>query len=173
MAQRRGGATTVVEASEGDGRTMDEAKLRERLSKIEALFAGATTEGERVAAAEARQRIQARLESAERADPAVEYRFTLGDGWARKVFVALLRRYNLKPYRYRGQRRTTVMVKVPKRFVDETLWPEFEQIDAALQTYLEEVTDRIISETIHGDSSEATEVAEAPKLGAGSVGVDK
>jgi hypothetical protein len=66
-----------------------------------------------------------------------------------------------------------VMVKVPKRFVDETLWPEFEQIDAALQTYLEEVTDRIISETIHRDSSEATEVAEAPKLGAGSVGVDK
>jgi hypothetical protein len=158
---------------ECDGWTMDEAKLREKLSKIEALFAGATTEGERVAAAEARQRIQARLESAERADPAVEYRFTLGDGWARKVFVALLRRYNLKPYRYRGQRRTTVMVKVPKRFVDETLWPEFEQIDAALQTYLEEVTDRIISETIHGDSSEATEVAEAPKLGAGSVDIDK
>jgi hypothetical protein len=152
---------------------MDEAKLRERLSKIEALFAGATTEGERVAAAEARQRIQARLESAERADPAVEYRFTLGDGWARKVFVALLRRYDLKPYRYRGQRRTTVMVKVPKRFVDETLWSEFEQIDAALQAYLEEVTDRIISETIHRDSSEATEVAEAPKLGARSVGVDK
>ena len=154
-------------------RTMDEAKLRERLSKIEALFAGATTEGERVAAAEARQRIQARLESAERADPAVEYRFTLGDGWARKVFVALLRRYNLKPYRYRGQRRTTVMVKVPKRFVDETLWPEFEQIDAALHSYLEEVTDRIIAETIHRDSSEVTEVAEAPKLGARSVGVDK
>jgi hypothetical protein len=29
---------------------MDEAKLREKLSKIEALFAGAATEGERVAA---------------------------------------------------------------------------------------------------------------------------
>ena len=152
---------------------MDEAKLREKLSRIEALFAGATTEGERVAAAEARRRIQARLESAGQIDPAVEYRFTLGDAWARKVFVALLRRYELKPYRYRGQRRTTVMVKVPKRFVDETLWPEFEQIDAALQMYLEEVTDRIIADTIHGDSSEAAEVAEAPKLTAGTVDVDK
>ena len=65
------------------------------------------------------------------------------------------------------------MVKVPKRFVDETLWPEFEQIDAALQMYLEEVTDRIIADTIHGDSSEAAEVAEAPKLTAGTVDVDK
>ncbi len=152
---------------------MDEAKLREKLSRIEALFAGATTEGERVAAAEARQRIQARLESAERAEPAVEYRFTLGNPWARKVFVALLRRYDLKPYRYRGQRRTTVMVKVPQRFVDETLWPEFQQIDAALQAYLDEVTDRIIAETIHRDSSEAAEVAEPPKLAARSIDVEK
>jgi hypothetical protein len=29
---------------------MDEAKLREKLARIEALFAGATTEGERMAA---------------------------------------------------------------------------------------------------------------------------
>jgi hypothetical protein len=152
---------------------MDEAKLREKLSRIEALFAGATTEGERVAAAEARRRIQARLENAERAEPAVEYRFTLGNPWARKVFVALLRRYDLRPYRYRGQRRTTVMVKVPQRFVDETLWPEFQQIDAALQAYLDEVTDRIIAETIHRDSSEAAEVAEPPKLAARSIDVEK
>jgi hypothetical protein len=64
-------------------------------------------------------------------------------------------------------------VKVPKRFVDETLWPEFEQVDAALQAYLHEVTERIIAETIHRDSSEATEVAEAPRLAAQNVGVDK
>ncbi|HEX7603601.1 MAG TPA: hypothetical protein VF316_18410, partial [Polyangiaceae bacterium] len=93
---------------------MDEAKLREKLAKIEALFAGATTEGERVAAGEVRRRIQERLESAEQAAPAIDYKFSLADAWSRKVFMALLRRYNLKPFRYRGQRRTTVMVKVPK-----------------------------------------------------------
>ena len=65
------------------------------------------------------------------------------------------------------------MVKVPKRFVDETLWPEFEQINAAMQTYLDEVTDRIVAETIHGDSSEAAEVAEAPKLAAKTVDIGK
>src|SRR4051812_31868849 len=143
---------------------MDEAKLREKLSRIEALFAGATTDGERIAAGEARRRIQLRLQNVERVDPPLEYRFTLADSWSRKVFLALLRRYELRPYRHRGQRRTTVMVKVPKAFVNETLWPEFEQISATLRTYLDEVTDRIIAEVIHGDSSEAVEVADAPKL---------
>ena len=150
---------------------MDEAKLREKLSRIEALFAGATTEGERVAAAEARQRIQERLEGAARAEPPVVFRFTLTDTWSRKLFLALLRRYDLKPYRHRGQRRTSVMVKVPPPFVHETLWPEFEQINAAMHGYFGEVTDRIIADVLQGDSSEATEVAEPPKLGAGPVDV--
>lgn len=146
---------------------MDEAKLRERLARIEALFAGATTEGERVAAAEARRRIQLRLEGMEAVAPPIEYRFTMADSWSRKLFVALLRRYDLKPYRYRGQRRTTVMVRVPERFVDETLWPEFQQLSATLREYLEDVTDRIIGDAIHADQSDAGEVAQPvqPPLG--------
>ena len=64
------------------------------------------------------------------------------------------------------------MVKAPKPFVDETLWPEFQQIDAALLAYLEEVTDRIIADAIGGDSSEASEVAAAPpKLGPRAIDV--
>jgi hypothetical protein len=146
---------------------MDEAKLREKLNRIEALFAGATTEGERVAAAEARRRIQLRLQSVERIDPPVEYRFTLADAWSRKLFLALLRRYGLRPYRYRGQRHTTVMVRVPRPFVDQTLWPEFEQLDNAMRAYLEEITDRVVADVLHEDSSEAAEVADVPKLGPG------
>ena len=150
---------------------LDEAKLREKLSRIEALFAGATTPGERVAAGEARRRIQLKLESVVQRDPPTEYRFTLADTWSRKLFLALLRRYDLKPYRLRGQRRTTVMVRVPRAFVDETLWPEFEQISTTMRAYLDEITDRIIADVIHGDSSEATEVADTPKLPAGSVDI--
>jgi hypothetical protein len=52
---------------------MDEAKLIEKLKLIEALFAGATTPGERVAADAARQRILERLKSVEVADPAIAY----------------------------------------------------------------------------------------------------
>ena len=147
---------------------MEEAKLRERLSRIEALFAGATTEGEKMAAAEARKRIQLRLKAVEASDPPIEYRLTAGDAWSRKVLLALLRRYDLKPYRYRNQRHTTVMVKVPASFVNDTLWPEFEQISSALRAYVDGITERILADVLHGDSSEAQEVAAPPQLSAGS-----
>ena len=42
-----------------------------------------------------------------------------------------------------------------------------------MRAYLNEVTDRIIADVIHGDSSEATEVAELHKLTIGSVDVDE
>ena len=41
---------------------MDEARLIEKLQRIEALFAGAATAGEKVAAERARQRIVERLQ---------------------------------------------------------------------------------------------------------------
>jgi len=125
------------------------------------LFAGATTPGERVAAGEARRRILERLSRIEREDPPVEFRFTLADAYSRKVFLALLRRYELKPYRRRGQRQTTVMVRAPARFVEETLWPEFQQLAATLRGYLDEVTERIVAAALHRDSSDAAEVNSA------------
>ena len=141
---------------------MDEVKLIEKLRLIEALYAGATTEGEKVAAERARNRILERIKQWEEEDPPVEYRFSMADLCSRKVFVALLRRYGIRPYRYSGQRYTTVMAKVSKRFVDETLWPEFQQFSDTLRVYLSEVTDRVVSQVIHQDSSEA-EVVQTPK----------
>ena len=134
---------------------MNEAKLIEKMKLIEALFAGATIEGEKDAAFNAFQRIKERLKEIKEIDPPVEYKFTLSNMWTRKLFVALLRRYNIKPYRYYRQRYTTVMAKVSKTFVDETLWPEFEKFDKTLKSYLDEITNKVISETIHADSSEA------------------
>jgi hypothetical protein len=147
---------------------MDEAKLFEKLRLIEALFAGATTDGERIAAGEARKRIQLRLELIEKEDPPVEFRFRLEDPWSRKLFVALCRRYDVKTFRYRGQRRSSLMAKVSKRFVNETLWPEYEQLSSVLQTYLNDITERVIKEAIHKDTSEATEIAEPARLPAGN-----
>jgi hypothetical protein len=138
---------------------MDEQRLKERLRLIEALFAGATSDGERVAAAEARARILARLAASTAAEPPIELRFAIPDPWARRLFLALLRRYELKPYRYRGQRYASVMVRVPRRFVEETLWPEFEQLQTTLNGYLNEVTERVVAEVLQADASEAAEVA--------------
>jgi hypothetical protein len=143
---------------------VDETRLIEKLRLIETLFAGATAGGEKVAAGRARQRIMERLRLLEREDPPVEYRFSMSDMWSRKLFVALLRRYGINPYRYSGQRYTTVMAKVSKGFVDETLWPEFQELLETLRTYLSEVTDRVVSQVIHQDSSEAPVVKKPKQL---------
>lgn len=135
----------------------EETRLVEKLRKIEALFARSTTPGERVAAENARERIRRRLRQLEEIERAVEYRFTVADGWSKQLFLALLRRYDVTPYRYRGQRRTTVMAKVTRSFVSDVLWPEFEQLNATLQAHLDSVTKRIISAALHGDDSDAEE----------------
>lgn len=143
---------------------MDEARLIEKLRKIEALFAGATTEGERAAAAEAKERIQLRLQELAVVDPPVEYRFTVTDQWSRRLLVALLKRYGLRPYRYPRQRHTTVMARVPARFVDETLWPEFESLWGELQKWLTDATERVVRLVTEQDATEAEVVDEPPQL---------
>lgn len=155
-----GGDATLASVS-----NIDESKLIEKLRRIEALHAGATTDGERVAAAEAKKRILARLAEVQRADPPVEFKFTLVDPWSRQVFNALLRRYGLRPYRYGRQHRQTVMVKVSRRFVNETLWPQFQELSKELHKYLHEVTDRVIREALDASSGEADEIAGTPQLG--------
>jgi len=50
------------------------------------------------------------------------------------------------------------MLRVPRRFLDQTLWPEFEALSNELRGFLAEVTDRVIAEGLQGDGSEAKEV---------------
>lgn len=145
-----------------------EAELREKLRKIESLFAGAGTAGERVAAEAALRRVQSRLAELERVDPPVEMQFSMPDQWSRRLFVALCRRYGLKPYRYRRQRLTTVVLRVPRGFVDQVLWPEFGELNQALVNYLNEVTLRVIKKEVHADASEAPEVPQALPAGSTS-----
>lgn len=142
---------------------IDEQQLIEKLQRIERLHSGATTVGERIAAANALERIRQRLEEARQSDPPVEYQFTMSDMWSRKLFVALLRRYGIRPYRYHRQRHTTVMARVPEQFVEETLWPEFEDLNKTLRSYLDEVTNRILSESVFADSSEAEVITDSQK----------
>ncbi len=142
---------------------IDERQLIEKLRSIERLYAAATTPGEKVAAANARERIQQRLEGFVRTEPPVEYKFSMADMWSRRLFVALLRRYGIRPYRYWRQRHTTVMAKVPRDFIEETLWPEFQELNVTLRQYLDEITNRVITEGVHTDSSEAEVIPELLK----------
>jgi hypothetical protein len=134
-----------------------EQQLREKLRKISALFEGAKTFGERQAAEAAIKRVKEALAAIKQIERPVEMKFMLPDLWQRRLFTALCRRYGLEPYRYTRQRYTTVMVSVPRSFVDTTLWPEYLQIKEALDEYLTEATERIIREEVYRDIREAPE----------------
>ncbi|MGA7109156.1 MAG: hypothetical protein WBV28_08025 [Terracidiphilus sp.] len=140
-----------------------EQELRQKLRKIAALFEGATTAGERDAAAAALNRIRAALSPAEGTEPAIEMSFRLPDRWNRRLFLALCRRYGLSPYRYPRQRHSTVVLRAPRSFINETLWPEYLEISRALEEYLNEATERIIGEEVFGDAGEAEERSETPQ----------
>ncbi len=139
-----------------------EGTLLEKLRKIEALHAGTTVDGEREAARRAAERIRARLAELRGREADEELVYSLPDPWKRKLFVALCRRYGLKPYRQRGRRYSTVIVRAPKAFQHETLWPEFLALSEELHAHLNELTERVIREAINEDVSEATEQV-APK----------
>ena len=139
-----------------------EHELREKLRKIAALFEGATTAGERDAAAAALNRVRAALRAAEQTERPIQMSFRLPDRWSRRLFLALCRRYGLRPYRYPRQRYSTVVLRAPRSFIDKTLWPEYMEISQALDGYLNEATERIIREEVFGDADEAEEKPAAP-----------
>lgn len=145
---------------------MTEAELIALLGKIQALHARAGTEGERHAAAAARDRILGRLQAArsERPPPEVEHRLAVHDPWGRRLLLALLRRHGVRPYRYPRQHRTTIMVRATRRFIEDELWPEFQALDRELGVYLGAATDRIIAAAVHPDGSDAEEVPDAARL---------
>ena len=70
-----------------------EHTLREKLRKIEALFAGAATPGEKAAAGAAAERIRERLGKTSGTEKSVELKFSVPDVWSRQLFIALCRRY--------------------------------------------------------------------------------
>ena len=108
-----------------------EARLQEKLRKIEALFAGAGTPGERDAAEAALHRLRARLAEQLKTEEPIEMKFSLGDEWS-----------------------------LPKSYADEVLWPEFTQLHETLRQYLGEVTTKLVRDTVFADTSEAAEVDE-------------
>jgi len=141
----------------------DEAALVDKLQKIEALHAGATTDGERVAAAFAAERIRQRLADWRRLEPDIEMQYSLHDRWSRALFIALCRRYGLEPFRHARQRQSTVCVRAPRPFHSNTLWPQFCSLSEALEKHLSAVTQHVIRIAVHEDTRDAATVTE-PKL---------
>ncbi len=137
----------------------DPRRLEEKLRAIEALYAGATTPGEREAAGRARARILAKLsrehphDRTRATDDAhddahdIEWEFRT-DAWTRRVLLALAYRYGLEPYRYQGQRRSTVVLSAPEPFFRDVFLPQYDRLVAVLTTQLTAVTDQVVTEVL-------------------------
>jgi hypothetical protein len=136
----------------------DQGDIRERLEKLEALFARGATEGERAAAGAALERLQARLDfvGSSRDEPEIELQYTLPDVWAVHLFVALCRKHGVKPYRYPRQRRTTVMVRVRKAAFEQTIAAEFQTLHRELTTYFDEMVSHLITDVMKSDGDDET-----------------
>lgn len=130
-------------------------ELVDRLRKVEALRDRGATDGERQAAERVHQRLVERLEKLKRTESVGEHRFTFRGPWSHRLFLAVCRHYGLRPYRYKGQRRTTVMLRVPDSFIEETLWPIFIEYNDILQEHLLEVTRQVIADVFDDDASDA------------------
>jgi hypothetical protein len=138
-----------------------EGTLIEKLRKLEALHAGTKVDGEREAAGRAAERIRERLAEIRNQEKDNVWQYRVEDRWHQKLFVALCRRYGLKPYRERGQRYTTIMVRMPVGFRKGIFDPHFSALSKEITTELDALTDRVIREAIDEDVSDAQE--EAPK----------
>jgi hypothetical protein len=143
---------------------LSEDRLREKLRKIEALYAGAATAGEKSAAGAAAERIRRKFEAASQKERAEEFKFSIPDPWSRQLFIALCRRYGIKPFRHTRMHRQTVMVRAPASFVQITLWPEFEELSRALTAHLDEITRKIIRDEVHEATQDAEEISEPRQL---------
>jgi len=143
---------------------LSEDRLREKLRKIEALYAGAATEGEKSAAGAAAERIRRQCENAARKERAETFKFSISDPWSRQLFIALCRRYGIRPFRYARMHRQTVMVHAPASFIQATLWPEFEELSRALTAHLDAITSKIIREEVHEATQDAEEISEPRQL---------
>jgi hypothetical protein len=119
--------------------------LLERIKKIEALIIGASTDGEKDAAISAKERILEKHPHLEIHKNPKEYSLRTHGEWSKKLLLAICRKYGVKPYRYKRQKYTTIMVNINEDFLNEILWKEYQEYSKHLDKLIEEITDDLIS----------------------------
>ena len=127
--------------------------LLEKIKKIEALIVGASTDGEKNAALSAKERILKKYPALEIHKDPKEYSLYTSGEWNKKLLLAICRKYGIRPYRYKRQKYTTVMVKINETFLNEILWKEYQEYSKLLDQLVEEITDDLISK-IHSHEDE-------------------
>lgn len=142
------------------------SSIADKIRKAEALANGAKTEGERLAALEGLARLRASCKAAEerstgpangkyqRKETSSEHgepeealptwRFRIDNPWSRELLVSELKRAGIRPFRQKGQHRSTVCARMPRDYFENVFNPRFEQLDRWLRGSLDRVTKSII-----------------------------
>lgn len=127
--------------------------LLDKIKKIEALIEGASTSGEKSAAISAKERILNKHPHLEIYKDPKEYSLRTRGEWDKKLLLAICRKYGIKPYRYKRQKYTTVMVNINEEFLNEVLWKEYTEYSNHLNKLIKEITDDLINK-IHKHEDE-------------------
>jgi len=127
--------------------------LLEKIQKIEALIAGAQTEGEKDAAISAKDRVLKRYSELKMEEDKIEFTLSTPDSWHKKLLIAICRKYELKPYRYKRQKYTTVMLNVNEKFLNQVVWKEYIEYSDHLEKLVGAITDDLINK-IHKSEEE-------------------
>jgi hypothetical protein len=115
-------------------------RIIEKIKKIEALIERAGTEGERVSAINAKNRLEKAKSKKE-----LEYSLRTPDRWHKQLLVAICRKHGYKPFRYHRQKYTTVMVRISTEFLNNVLWKEYQEYSEMLTSLVNEITYDLIS----------------------------
>jgi hypothetical protein len=129
----------------------------DKLAKIEALLQRASSEGERQAAAFAKERILSKISDIHNSRP-LEYKISLDSSWKKRLFTTLCAKHGYKTYRYVRQKRTTTQVMIAKDIMDKILWPEFLKYAQLLEELVEEIM-KDLTQKIHQVQEEEVEIA--------------
>jgi hypothetical protein len=131
---------------------MDDAKLLENLRSIEAQALGVPATADRSARTQAIERLRAKLAEARTREPDDTFSVSLPDPWQLAIFLALARRYGLRPHRHARQRRSTVVVTAPVSFYERVVWPEFVVLSSAVGAWFDLLASRVLREVLDDDS---------------------
>ena len=140
---------------------MTEADLLRKLAAIEALLGGATSHGEVDAARAAKERIEARLGALP--PRCQDWHFTLNEAWSRKLFTAMAKKFGLETFRYKGQRRTSLVIHATLEKKHE-LWRQFLSAHQAMATHIDELAERLIRQALGEATDDVAERVEQKVL---------
>jgi hypothetical protein len=143
---------------------LSEIGLIDKLQKIQALYLGAMTPGERAAAAQAMTNIQNKLENYKQQDRVTEWKFGVNNYFEKRLLKAILNKYGIDSYRYHGQRHTTLNAKASDSMINKVIWPQYQEMSKVLRDHFDKLTNEVIKEALGEEEREDEIRQESPQL---------